>query len=226
MEASIFEIIKASQRQIEELKKGNTERREQYRAELESKYIDGALSKYHISKDDAVNIKLNDVQTINKVYYENLRFFRNLARWYVRNEQYREKTKIVDVEDVLNQIYVDLRYYDYTSEKTFKDGLYITCRTINNGGYIGYKKWREEKKASRFLQDEIFSHNSKIDESTSLNDLLQAEERTSNPETMIIEEEQRESEKEYRQAILEEIVMTLPKSKRRHFMQIFGDDEK
>lgn len=225
MEASIFEIIKASQRQIEEIKKGNNERREQYRAELEKLYIDGALSKYGITKEQAINIKLNDVQTKNNVYYANIKFFCNLARWYVRNEQFREKTKIVDVEDIINQIYVDLRYYDYTNEKTFKSGLYITCRTINNGGYVGYKKWREEKKASKFLQDEIFSHNSKIDDATSLDELLSADERTTNPETMIIEKEQRESEKIYRQSMLSEILMTLPKSKRRHFMELFGDDE-
>lgn len=218
---SIIESITEAQRLFDEVVKGSAERREQYREELEKLYVDGTLSKYGITKAQAIQIKLNDVQTLNEVYNANIKRFRNMARWYINNQKTR-KAEIVDVEDITNQIYVDLRYYDFTSEKTLTKGIFITCRTVNNGGFIRYKEWANEKKASVFLQNKIFLHSPKNNEETSIEDFVKADERTTNPETIIIDKEQQESEKNARQTMLNKILKILPKSRREKIEELFG----
>lgn len=59
-------------------------------------------------------IKQNDRETINQVYFDNLDKFKRIARKYCF--KYR---KWWAFGDILNQIYLDLPSYKYTSAKTF-----------------------------------------------------------------------------------------------------------
>ena len=69
---------------------------------------------WDISPEDVKKLKAVDRDTINRVYFANLKKFERIAnkycRFVIRNPSY--------FEDCVQQIYVDLPLYDYTDNRT------------------------------------------------------------------------------------------------------------
>ena len=69
---------------------------------------------WNITPEQIERIKANDRETIDKVYAENMKKFRAIGCGFCR------RARCFDCyEDFLQQIYVDLRIYDYTDTKKF-----------------------------------------------------------------------------------------------------------
>lgn len=215
MEVTIFESLSASNA----IKKALTESRELYIKALKRQYTFGRLKIMNVTKEQAIKINLGDLATINKVYFENIEVIKKFARCY----QYRMSfgTRLYLAEDIIQQVYVDLRYYDFTSNKTLRHCLNCTCKTSNNGGIMKYKAYRSERKTARFLYDEIRPHNSKMEEAAELIDFVGADERQSNPETILID---REEPKLYTEAMHREIIQSLPRTQRYKYLEAFGGE--
>lgn len=190
-----------------------------FKQALENQYKLKTLSFVKITREEAIKVNLGDIETINKVYFQNISVFTNFARYYEYNKTYG--TKIYNTEDILQQVYVDLRYYDFTNENTVKKCLNITCVSSNMGGILNYLHYRTERKPTKFLYEQISAHNSKMEESALLLDYIQADEKETNPETIMID---RETPKQYTQAMHREIMKNLTRSQRYKYFDIFGND--
>ena len=214
MEITIFDRLSKS---LPEIKKVLQKEKELFKQALESQYKFSALTFIKMTREEAIKINLGDVKTLNKVYFDNIRVFTNFARYYQFNKT--NGTKVYFAEDILQQVYVDLRYYDFTSDSTARKCLNITCVSSNNGGILNYLKYRSERKASKFLYEQIKAHNSKMEEGDELIELIQAPEKETNPEAILID---RETPKQYTQAMHREILKSLPRAQRYKYIEAFG----
>lgn len=142
MEITIFDRLSSS---APEIKKALQKEKELFKKALENQYNFNKLKIIKITREEAIKVNLGDIKAINKVYFENIRTFTNFARCYYFNKTYG--AKIYCAEDILQQIYVDLRYYDFTSNSTTQKCLNITCASSNNGGILNYLNYRSERKA-------------------------------------------------------------------------------
>ena len=77
-----------------------------------------------ITPEDVKKIKAVDRETINRVYFANLKKFERIANNYccfvIRNPSF--------FEDCVQQIYVDLLFYDYTDNKTLYNCILRTFK--------------------------------------------------------------------------------------------------
>lgn len=217
MEITIFDRLSKS---VPEIKKALQKEKEFFKQVLESQYKFSTLTFIKITREEAIKVNLGDVKTLNKVYFENIKVFTSFARYYQYNKN--DGAKIYFAEDILQQIYVDLKYYDFTNESTARRCLNITCVSVNNGGILNYLKYRSERKASKFLYEQISAHNSKMEENAELIDLIQAPEKETNPEAILID---RETPKQYTEAMHREILKSLPRAQRYKFMEAFGGEK-
>ena len=95
-----------------------------------------------ITPEDVERIKANDRETINRVYFDNLRKFERIAHKYIAVK--RAVGLDIDrtlAEDIRQQIYIDLPLYDYTNTLTFYYGLARTCYNVVFGkSAFGYER--------------------------------------------------------------------------------------
>ena len=199
------------------IKKTLQKEKEFFKKALESQYNFNALTFIKITREEAIKINLGDIKTINKVYFDNIRLFKNFAGYFQFNKT--TGAKVYCVEDILQQVYVDLRYYDFTSDSTARKCLNITCKSSNNGGILNHIKYRNERKASCFLYEQINAHNSKMEDGALLLDIVEAPEKETNPEAILID---RETPKQYTEAMHEEIIKNLPRAQRYKYIEMFG----
>ena len=68
---------------------------------------------WKITPEQIEKIKERDRDTVNKVYFDNLDKFKRMAYKYCRNSKQYSFFK-----DCIQQIYVDMLYYDYTNSQT------------------------------------------------------------------------------------------------------------
>lgn len=200
-----------------ELKRAILESRERYTSELKRQYKYGRLTVMNVTREEAIKINLGNLKTINKVYFDNIDVIERYARCY----QYRMSTgtRIYRAEDIINQVYVDIRYYDFTDDSTLKHCLNCTCKTSNNGGIMNYNAYRSERKTSRFLYDEIKTHNAKMEDGATLIDYVGADELKSNPEAILIDQE---TPKKYTRAMQRDLIARLKRSEINGFLEAFG----
>lgn len=214
METNIFERLSNNVQSIkEELQK----EKKLFKQALENQYCFETLNFIKITREQAIKVNLNDVETINKVYFDNIKVFTAFARFYQYKKTYG--AKVYCAEDILQQVYVDLRYYDFTNDSTARKCLNITCIASNNGGILHYLSYRNERKASRFLYEEINTHNSKMEDGALLLDYIKAPEIETNPETILID---RETPKQYAEAMHREIMQNLTLTQRYKYFDVFG----
>ena len=217
MEYNIIDKIKSSEELQAQLKNGVEERKETYREQLERLYNYDILPGYNLTKEEAIKISMQNRQAIDSFYFNNVARFSRMARAFVRRKNCG--TVIYTVEDILNQIYVDCRYYDFTSEKRLTQCIYATFRMSNNGGILNSREYRKDKKASRFLYDEISARNHKMEDGASLIDFISAPDETSNPETILIN---REQEKGYNVEMIKQLLRALPRAQRKKFLDLLN----
>lgn len=209
--ATIFEIIKASAKK-HEIAFGSLEEA------LKMRYNYTVLPILNITKTEAIKINMHDRSTINKVFFGNLDFFTRYARKAVYNCY---GVKSLCAEDIINQIYVDIRYYDFATEKTLRRCLSITCKTSNSGGITSYSSWRNERKADCFLYDLLSSHTSKMEEGETLLDFIKADDK-SDPEVLLISKAEEEASRPYTELMIKQVTERLPPSQRKKFLEAFG----
>lgn len=214
MEITIFDRLSNN---APEIKKALQKERQLFKEALENQYCFKELNFIKLTREEAININLGDIKTINKVYFDNIKVFTNFARYYEYNKTYG--ARVYRAEDILQQVYIDIRYYDFTSETTVKKCLNITCVSSNNGGIYNYLKYRTERKATKFLYDQITAHNSKMDDGALLLDYVEAPEKETNPEAIMID---RETPKNYAKAMHREIIKSLTRSQRYKYIDVFG----
>ena len=215
MEYNIIDKIKSSEELQTQLKNGIEERKETYREQLKRLYNYDILPGYNLTKENAIKINLQNRQAIDIFYFGNVKRFRNMAYSFIRRNNYG--TAIYAVEDMLNQIYVDCRYYDYTSEKRLTRCIFATFRMINYGGILNSAGYRKDKKTSRFLYDEISARSHKMEEGASLIDFIGVPDEQSNPETITID---REQAKGYNVEMVRRLLRVLPRSQRENFLDL------
>lgn len=212
-------IIDRLSNNVLEIKKALQKEDKLFKEALENQYQFETLSFIKITRAEAIKINLGDIKTINKIYFDNIKIFTNFARCYEYNKTYG--AKVYRAEDILQQFYVDLRYYDFTNNNTLKRCLNITCVSSNNGGILHYLQYRTERKATKFLYEQINSHNSKMEDGALLLDFVEAPEKETNPEAIMID---RETPKKYNQAMHREIMKNLTRSQRYNYLDVFGGD--
>ena len=217
MEYNIIDKIKSSEELQAQLKNGIEERKETYREQLERLYNYDILPGYNLSKEDAIKISMQNRKAIDGFYFDNIKRFTRMACAFIRRNNYG--TEVYTVEDILNQIYVDCRYYDFTSEKRLTQCIYATCRMSNYGGILNSREYRKDKKASRFLYDEISARNHKMEDGASLIDFISTPEETSNPEKILIN---REQGKGYNVEMIKQLLRVLPRAQRKKFLDLLN----
>ena len=214
METNIIERLSNNS---PEIKKSLLNEKRLFKQALENQYQFIELSFIKITREEAIQVNLGDVNTINKVYFENIKVFKNFSKYYQFNKT--TGAKLYCAEDILQQIYIDLRYYDFTNDNTARKCLNLTCVSSNNGGILNYLQYRRERKASKFLYDEIKMHNSKMTDGAFLLDCIEAPEKETNPEAILID---RETPKQYTEAMHLEILKNLTRTERYKYLEAFG----
>lgn len=217
MEYNIIDKIKSSEELQAQPKNGIEERKETYREQLERLYNYDILPGYNLSKEDAIKISMQNRKAIDGFYFDNIKRFTRMAWAFIRRNNYG--TAVYTVEDILNQIYVDCRYYDFTSEKRLTQCIYATCRMSNYGGILNSREYRKDKKASRFLYDEISARNHKMEDGASLIDFIGTPDDTTNPETILIN---REQGKGYNVEMIKQLLRALPPAQRKKFLDLLN----
>lgn len=85
-----------------------------------------------ITSEDVAKIKMNDRETVNKVYFDNYERLKRIALKKAYKFCKRDMW-----EDCLNQIYIDLPLYDYTNALTLSRGIVSTAyRVINPNRFL------------------------------------------------------------------------------------------
>lgn len=217
MEYNIIDKIKSSEELQAQLKNGIEERKETYREQLERLYNYDILPGYNLSKEDAIKISMQNRKAIDSFYFNNVKRFSRMAWSFIR--WHKGGADFYTVEDILNQIYVDCRYYDFTSEKRLTKCIYATCRMVNYGGVLNSREYRKDKKASHFLYDEISTRNHKMEDGASLIDFIGTPDDTTNPETILIN---REQGKGYNVEMIKQLLRALPRAQRKKFLDLLN----
>lgn len=221
MNYSILDKLNVSAALRAEMKESAIKSTEELRAKLENYYKFDVLPRFGITKEQAIKINMGDKETINAVYFANVRYFTSLSIYMERYESHGTTRYLA--EDTVNQIYIDMRYYDYSSVKTFKRGVFTTCRNINTGGILSAGNSNgASKKCAHFLYDEIKAHNSKMEDGKTLLDYI-SETMTAkdDPESLLIRQEDGDNE-QYAEIMLHQILNKLPPKQRNKFAEAFG----
>ena len=220
MQYSILDKLNVSAAMRAEMKESAIKSAEELRAKLERFYTFDVLPQFNITKAQAVNINLGDKETINAVYFANVRFFTHIAVYMERYHAHGTTRYLA--EDTVNQIYIDMRYYDYSTVKTFKRGVLTTCRNINTGGILSAGNKEASKKCPHFLFDELKAHNSKMEDGATFMDYI-SETMTAkdDPESLLIKQEEPDKE-QYAESMLFHILNKLPSKQRAKFAEAFG----
>lgn len=220
MQYSILDKLNVSAAMRAEMKESAIKSAEELRAKLERFYTFDVLPQFNITKEQAIKINMGDKETINAVYFANVKFFTHIA--YYLQRYHSHGTTCLLAEDAVNQIYIDMRYYDYSTVKTFKNGVCTTCRNINTGGILSAGNNEASKKCPHFLFDEIKAHNSKMEDGQTLIDII-SETMTAkdDPESLLIKQEEPDKE-QYAESMLFHILNKLPPKQRAKFAEAFG----
>lgn len=219
MKYSIYDKISKDELQ-KAIDNANAENVKSFRQELEERYTYETFDLLGITKEEAILINLHSKKTINRVYFDNIRYFTNVARFYAR--KFTFGARIIEAEDILQQIYVDIRFYDFTSRKTFNRCLRATARTYIYGGIENAQCYKDGK-INCSIYKSVSAHNSKMEAGTELIDFLRSPEET-NPETIFINREEKEARAEYEKITLSEIASKLTLKQRQKFYKMFGGE--
>ncbi len=214
MEYSIFDKIASSAEMKGQIENGIKNSKLSFKQALEEYYTFDFLPRFKVKKEQAIAINLHNRQAIDEFYFANTRQFYNMAYSCTR----RAGGALLKnyVRDMVQQVYIDCRYYDFSTEKILIKDIYTTCRTVINGGILHVKEKHTDKKAKCSIDTIILFHNSKMDSGTSLLDYLSAPDEIYNPETLYIKNEEK-NEQQYKEEMYKSLAEALPKSQRQKF---------
>ncbi len=208
MEYSIFDILASNKRAKADILKAMSEEKQDFKTFLEKHYKADIKAQYHITKTEAVLINLGSVEIINTVYYRNFTQFSKSAYTFVKNKL-SSGNFTPDIEDITQQIYIDIRYYNFESLNTLKKCILKTMQTVKNGGITNSEAYKKEVKKVVSFNATISAHNSKMTEARELLEILEADERTTNPEIMAVTAEDGAEQRKQSQAIYKTLMASM-----------------
>ncbi len=208
MEYSIFDILASNKRAKADILKAMSEEKQDLKTFLEKHYKADIKAQYHITKAEAVLINLGSVEIINTVYYRNFTQFSKSAYTFVKNKL-SSGNFTPDIEDITQQIYIDIRYYNFESLNTLKKCILKTMQTVKNGGITNSEAYKKEIKKVVSFNATISAHNSKMAEARELLEILEADERTTNPEIMAVIAEDGAEQRKQSQAIYKTLMASM-----------------
>lgn len=153
---------------------------------------------FNITPEQAVNINCGSLAARNAFYFNdnNFKLIKKYAlRLYLKFHRERENKNelyIYELDDYMQQIYLDLPYYDLSTFNTFRNGIMKTFRYINNGGILFANQYRKEPKRLIYLDAPIDCRN---EDSECLIDTLASADATSNPELLCIAKDEKTEER-------------------------------
>lgn len=110
---------------------------------------------WNITPEQFEKIKVKDKESINKFYFDNLKHFENLARSY-KTQCLKISGTSYEVEDMLQQIYLDLFYIDFSVERIFSYEVINILYYFNYGGYAYITTSNRKLLLSRYRQQPLY----------------------------------------------------------------------
>lgn len=111
------------------------------------KLVDGL----ELTPKQAVKINLGEITARNAFYFANSDFLRKYIYHRVRSRHNYSDFIKEDYDDILQQVYLDLPYYNFTNEKTFFSSLRATERLTPYGGLINIREYYRAVKISNTI---------------------------------------------------------------------------
>lgn len=147
-----------------------------------------------LTPKQALEINMGDMEARNAFYFDNYTFFKSFAIGYCRNLN-THKHRAANWEDFIQQIYVDLGFYDFRSRNTFFRSLIWSERLSDFGGISAIREYKRAVKITNTVS--LYKENrvGKDGDAMYLIDML-ADREKSNPENMAIRDEEKADEKE------------------------------
>ncbi len=108
-------------------------------------------SKFIITPEQAIKINLGEITARNAFYFANIGFFRGYVRKKLCSRSKYNELKIEEFDDTIQQIYIDLPYYNFTNRKTFLTSLHATVRLTPYGGITNFKEYYRAVKISKTI---------------------------------------------------------------------------
>ena len=162
-------------------------------------YAFDSLSGWEVTPAQALLINLGDKKARDDFYLNkaNFRHFRGILGAYCLFEQrtmYYEKRAALLLDDFMQQVYVDLPFYNFTTERKLTKSLIYTAKTLEYGGISALKEFYRVVKISNTIS---LYHENRIGEDGELCyliDTLSVGEEY-NPEAAAIRSEENAAEK-------------------------------
>lgn len=96
---------------------------------------------WRFTDDLIIRIKQGDTAAITKFYNANYDIFAGMARKYVWKQRNLCRNFLYEFDDLIQQVYVDIPYYDYSSRCNLYYGIVKgTFMCVNEGGIIAAKR--------------------------------------------------------------------------------------
>ncbi len=220
MEFTIFDSLTSNKRAKAEILKSIAEQKQDLRTFLENYYKIDITGQYNVTKAEAILINLGNAETITAVYFRNYKQFSKTAYTVVRTMLYNGNFK-PDIEDILQQIYVDIRLYNFRDLNTLKKSIFKTIRTIMHGGTSNIEAYKREVKNVFSFNAMISAHNSKMEGESEILNFLEADERKTNPEAMAIYAEDRAEQRKQSLAIYNTLMATMQGKERAKLARLY-----
>ena len=154
----------------------------------------GTRDKFQLTPKQAIKINLGEITARNEFYFANIQFLRGYVRKRVVERTKYNDFKAEEFDDIMQQIYLDLPYYNFTSRQTFFKSLRATIRLAAYGGLINL---REYQRAVKITQTISLYHECRYQKSEDEFYLLDVvADNMPSPEDLAIRAEERANEKE------------------------------
>lgn len=168
-------------------------------AELKAMYNYDRLRIFGITPAQAIKINFGDIPARNDVFTDE-KIFRIIAataaRWQRKNFTLYNGETVYEFGDMIHQIYIDMQYYNYATDREVLRCLSRSCALVNHGGILHYERYMRSAKAGKIIsmQQDITG------DGATLEKVLADDELHSNPEAMLEAEEERKDKARARSA--------------------------
>ena len=174
-------------------------------AEIKKLYNYDRLETFDISSAEALKINAGDIPTRTEVYMRkrNFRLIRNIAKkYYFKNKFEYRNADIYEFDDMIDQIYIDMQYYCYTSDLQVMRCIGRSCLMSNHGGILYNERYMRSVKARK-----IISYQQTINgEDFTLENILAANSATNDPAEIVEAAEDRKDSREAGRKIFEDVI--------------------
>lgn len=151
---------------------------------------------YKLEPKTLAGIKDGNVEAINRFYEDNFGLFRGMSGKFVRNRRL-ENIYRYEVDDLMQQLYVDIPHFDYTDERTLTCSIFRSFKYSDNGGILHRAASARLKNIS--IDSPIFYKGEAMDGAALLDCIVSS----AAPDEIIFESEEREKSAQRFEKIIE-----------------------